>query len=121
MFQEEPISVGYFVACLVFLILPSLFCMIFMVKPGFGTTTCEIYDIKRRLITGVMMITLPLQTTILSGANLIFGDENVVAKKFKEEQSEGWKVEDMETLNMLKLFEIVGRIFWANYFRDFDW
>ena len=68
----------------------------------------------------VMVITLPLQATILSGANLIFGDENVVEKKFKEEQSQGWKVEDMEELNMLKLFEIVGRIFWANFW-DFDW
>ena len=63
----------------------------------------------------VMMITLPLQATILSGSNLILGDDNMVKKKIEE--YEEFLVPDMTVVDQLKLFEILGWIFCANYFR----
>ena len=116
MFQEEPISVGYFVACLVFLIMPSLFFMIMRLAEGFDSWSCSCSQLKRISLTilysVVTMITLPLQATILSGANLILGDDNMVEKKMEEL---AFSVDNMVIVDHMKFFEILGSRFWANY------
>ena len=111
MFQKEPISVGYFVASLVFLVMPSLLSMMFALIAGFSSGNIDscseaIDSMEISLIGVVMTITLPITAPILSGIDLF------------------WKDMDdyfFQTVDAFKLFEILGWIFWAYFFRTFDW
>merc|ERR1712131_551203 len=111
--EGEPISVGYFVACLVFLFLPSLFFMIMELDALFkqalfdswSSSCSQLLAIPLLILHSVvMMITLPLQATILSGSNLIFGDDNMVEKKMDDFKL----LNSMRIIDHLKLFEILG-------------
>ena len=110
MFQKEPISVGYFVASLVFLVMPSLLSMMFVIIASLTTSGIDSFSdaiecMKGSLIGAVVTITLPITAPILSGINLISGDMDDL----------------MDLVDGVKLFEILGWIFWAYYFWAFDW
>ena len=61
---------------------------------------------KMMVIYTGYVICLPITAILLTGANLILGDDNVVAKKLRGLDF------DMDMVTLLKLFEILGSI-WA--------
>ena len=63
---------------------------------------------KMMVIYTGYVICLPITAILLTGANLILGDDNVVAKKLGDLE---FKI-DMDRVTLLKLFEILGSI-WA--------
>ena len=66
-------------------------------------------ETMKMMVNGtVHLICLPISAILLTGANLILGDDNVVAKKLGDLEFEI----DMDVVTLLKLFEILGSI-WA--------
>ena len=81
-----------------------------MVFMCFGVCAGEscLETMKRMVILTVYLICLPITAILLTGANLILGDDNVLAKKL-----DGFEFPiDMDGVTILKLFEILGSI-WA--------
>ena len=74
-------------------------------------------EIMKRTVTSAgYVICLPITAILLTGANLILGDGNIVAKKLK-----GFELPiDMDTVTIFKMFEILGPI-WAKSNLPFDW
>ena len=58
------------------------------------------------VMVAVYVICLPITAILLTGANLILGDDNVVAKKLKDFELPI----DMDMVTAFKLFEILGSI-----------
>ena len=71
---------------------------------------------KDLVIFAVYVICLPITAILLTGANLILGDDNVVAKKLGDLE---FRI-DMDVVTAFKLFEILGPI-WAKSNLPFDW
>merc|ERR1711973_524450 len=59
---------------------------------------------KVMVIVTVYVICLPITAILLTGANLILGDDNFVAQKLKGLEF----YIDMDRVTLLKLFEILG-------------
>ena len=72
---------------------------------------------KMMVIYTGYVICLPITAILLTGANLILGDDNVVAKKLGDLGD--FKI-NMDLVTFLKLFEILGSI-WAKSNIPFDW
>ena len=81
--------------------------MVWMCLGLCGEGSC-LETMKRMVIFAVYVIFLPIIAILLTGANLILGDDNVLAKKL-----DGFEFPiDMDKVTILKLFEILGSI-WA--------
>jgi len=102
--QANQISHGYFLCGLTFLCLPMGLSMMYMMCFGLCLGESCLDIMKGMVIFTVYVICLPITAILLTGANLILGDDNVVAKKLK-----GLKYPILvDVVTLLKLFEILG-------------
>ena len=82
--------------------------MIFWMCLGLCNGAPYLEIMKRMVTSAAYVICLPITAILLTGANLILGDDNVVAKKLGDLEFHI----TMDNVTLLKLFEILGSI-WA--------